>query len=210
MPLFKKKDDVKPVDADSKAALAATEGSPQQPLETYKVVYKGGHPDYPKSKVAAILFHIYGDRFEFVPTNASKWWAPLTILYERVTNLEIADRRVSTIEGVLGGLDSRQLNQKNNIHITYESGQETIVLRWEMLSGVTVMGQAKKCQELEDRLRNLGVRNKFKSSDDSSVPSPSGDRDPMEQLKKLGELRDAGLLTPEEFESKKAQLLDRM
>lgn len=35
------------------------------------------------------------------------------------------------------------------------------------------------------------------------VPSP----DPMEQLRKLAELRDAGIVTNEEFEAKKAQLL---
>jgi hypothetical protein len=34
--------------------------------------------------------------------------------------------------------------------------------------------------------------------------------DVMEQLRKLGELRDAGILTPEEFEAKKAQLLERL
>jgi len=32
----------------------------------------------------------------------------------------------------------------------------------------------------------------------------------MDQLKKLGELRDAGVLTPEEFDTKKADLLSRM
>jgi hypothetical protein len=36
------------------------------------------------------------------------------------------------------------------------------------------------------------------------------DGDPVsEQLRKLGELRDAGVLTDEEFETKKAQLLGR-
>ena len=38
---------------------------------------------------------------------------------------------------------------------------------------------------------------------------PSGDA-LIEQIKKLGELRDAGILTPEEFESKKADLLGRL
>ena len=32
----------------------------------------------------------------------------------------------------------------------------------------------------------------------------------MDQLRKLGELRDAGLLTPEEFDAKKSELLARM
>jgi len=34
--------------------------------------------------------------------------------------------------------------------------------------------------------------------------------DPADQLRKLGELREAGLLTDEEFAAKKQQLLDRM
>lgn len=34
--------------------------------------------------------------------------------------------------------------------------------------------------------------------------------DPMDQLKKLGELKDQGVLTPEEFEEKKKILLDRL
>jgi hypothetical protein len=34
--------------------------------------------------------------------------------------------------------------------------------------------------------------------------------DPVEQIRKLGELRDAGILTQEEFEAKKADLLRRI
>ena len=34
--------------------------------------------------------------------------------------------------------------------------------------------------------------------------------DPIEQLRKLAELRDQGILTPEEFETKKAELLRRL
>lgn len=33
---------------------------------------------------------------------------------------------------------------------------------------------------------------------------------PVEQIKQLGELKDAGLITPEEFDRKKAELLDRI
>jgi hypothetical protein len=210
MPLFKKKDDVQQLDAESQSVLAATEGTGQAPLETYKVVYKGGHPDYPKSKVAEIRFLIFSDRFEFIPTNTSKWWSPLSIPYDRVIDLQITDRQVSTVEGLLGGLDSRQLNQKNNIHIIYESGGDPIVLRWEMLSGFSVMGQAKKCLELEDRLNNLGIRKKFKSADSAATIGGYVGPDPMDQLKKLGELRAAGLLTQEEFDKKKVDLLERM
>ena len=43
-------------------------------------------------------------------------------------------------------------------------------------------------------------------SPQQSAPSA----DPVEQLKKLGELRDAGVITPEEFETKKRDLLGRI
>lgn len=40
-------------------------------------------------------------------------------------------------------------------------------------------------------------------------PAPSGE-DPYEQLQKLGELKDQGVLTQEEFDAKKQQLLSQM
>jgi hypothetical protein len=42
-----------------------------------------------------------------------------------------------------------------------------------------------------------------------AVPAKS-ETDPVEQLRKLGELRDAGIVTPEEFERKKEELLGRI
>jgi multidrug transporter EmrE-like cation transporter len=45
------------------------------------------------------------------------------------------------------------------------------------------------------------------------APAPAGGGDAsaiMEQIKQLGSLRDAGVLTPEEFETKKAELLKRI
>ena len=44
----------------------------------------------------------------------------------------------------------------------------------------------------------------------SSVPPAPAPLDVPDQIRKLGELRDAGLLTAAEFESKKAELLARM
>ena len=43
-----------------------------------------------------------------------------------------------------------------------------------------------------------------------SSPSDTSQGDAAEQLRKLGELRDSGLLTSEEFEARKAALLDRL
>lgn len=45
----------------------------------------------------------------------------------------------------------------------------------------------------------------------AAAPAPGGTGgDVMAQLKQLGELRDAGVLTPEEFDAKKTELLSRL
>ena len=59
------------------------------------------------------------------------------------------------------------------------------------------------------------VRSKIAGLNQMSAPTAAAaaaaqDVDPMEQITKLGALRDAGLLTDEEFTAKKAELLDRM
>jgi Short C-terminal domain len=51
-----------------------------------------------------------------------------------------------------------------------------------------------------------------KGAPPSSAPAARTDAeaDPLEALRKLGELRDAGIVTPEEFEAKKVDLLSRL
>lgn len=126
---------------------------------------------------------------------------------------DVVDRVVNTFEGVFGGLDSRQLNQKNNLHIRYSSADGEVMLRLEMLSGITVMGQAKKCRELEDRLRVHGVVERF-----AAAPSPRFDGAPRHaspsdipaQIEALAQLVEKGFLSADEFELKKTALLARL
>jgi hypothetical protein len=132
------------------------------PLESYDVTYKGGLAHLPKSKVGKIVWEIWDDHFQFEPSNATKkFWEPLTIPYEEISDLAVVGRQVSTFEALAGGLNSKQLNQDNNINIAYGSPGGPVVLRLEMLSGVTVVGQAKKCLEMLDRLRAHQIVAKF-------------------------------------------------
>lgn len=180
-------------------------------LENYKVVYKGGHPDHPKAKSGEIRLVLTPDEFQLNPTVGSqRFWHQLHIPYQTVSDVQIVGRQVSTTEALLGGLDSRQLNQNNNIHIHYRGDSGVpIVLRLEMLSGITVQGQARKCLEFEDRLRNLGIRAKFLQSA-AAAPEAAGAASIPEQIAKLASLRDQGILSETEFEAKKADLLERM
>jgi hypothetical protein len=186
-----------------------------QPLEVYKVVYKGGLADLPKAKTGEIRLHVWDNRFELQPTIASrKFWQPLVIPYSTIREVAIVDRQVSTFEAIAGGLDSRQLNQKNNIHIVYSSGGAEVLLRFEMLSGVTVPGQARKCQEFQDRLRVHGITTQFADAEpaiqNSTQPSFNALVDIPGQIAKLADLRAQGILSDQEFEAKKADLLSRM
>ena len=184
---------------------SAKSTDPAKPLESYDVVYKGGLRDLPKSKVGKIRMDLYPDRFTFLPTIGSKkFWPELEIPYSAISDLDIVDRTVNTFEGLAGGLNSRQLNQRNNIHITYAGAEGDTLLRLEMLSGVTVMGQAKKCNELDDRLRNFHVREQFVAS--TRVAASTG-VSLSEELNRLASLKASGVLTEEEFVSAKARLL---
>lgn len=133
-----------------------------KPLEKYQVIYKGGLPEYSKSKASGINFLLFEDRLQFTPTMGSKsWFSELTIPYSNINDITIESRIVGTAEALLGGLDSRQLDHKNNIHIKFTYSGRPTILRLEMLTGVTVMGQAAKCKEFEDRLLVHGIREKF-------------------------------------------------
>jgi hypothetical protein len=186
-------------------------------LAMYKVVYKGGHPDLPKAKSGEIRMVLTPDELRFNPTTgSSRFWQPLQIPYGNVRDVKIVARQVSTTESLLGGLDSRQLNQDNNIHVDHVDGEgRAQLLRFEMLSGITVMNQAKKCLELEDQLRTLGVRDQFQPAAAPPAPAaaaaaPAAGVDIPDQIAKLAALRDQGVLSADEFEAKKAELLDRL
>jgi hypothetical protein len=185
-------------------AAAKPSASPE-PLQSYDVVYKGGLRTLPKSKVGKIKLEIYSDRFELMPTIASKkFWSELEIPFGTISVLEIVERTLNSFEGLAGGLNSRQLNQKNCIHVTYAGVEGKTLLRLEMLSGVTVMGQAKKCNEFEDRLRSFRVREQFVAGALIVAPPVGG---LSEELAKLAALNVEGVLTEEEFVSAKARLL---
>jgi hypothetical protein len=182
-----------------------------RPIKTYRVFYLGGHPAYPKRKIAEIKLRLFEDRFEFEPTTRTKkWFSGLTIPYGSILGFEIVQRQVNSVEGILGGLNSRQLNQANNIHIKYDSGAGVVLIRFEMLSGVTVMGQAKECRELEDRIQIHKIREKFRQAEAVSNGGSQQVEDIPAQIEKLAALRDKDIISSDEFEAKKADLLSRM
>lgn len=109
------------------------------------------------------------------------------------------------------GSNNSDLRQKNVIEIKYldEVGDEYVV-RNEMLTGTTVMGQAKVCQEMIDLLRTKGIMKQFKGTENSHSANASGGDDVLSQIEKLAKLKEQGILTEEEFANKKAALLEQL
>lgn len=184
------------------------DGTPS-PLAEYKVIYKGGLPELPKAKIGGIEMKFWPDRIALEPTTASKkFWQPLALPYAAITDLQIVKRQVSTGEALLSGRGgTRDLEQDNNIHIGFatEHGQP-LVLRLEMLTGVTVTGQAKKCRELEDLLRVNGIRDSF-AAGAGQAPQDAVGGGVAEEIGKLAALHTQGILSDAEFAAAKARLL---
>lgn len=184
-------------------------------LIRYEVTYKGGHPDFllEKKKSPYILLDIMPDRFSFLAKPQSEnWFTGFEIPYARVISLEIVERLISNAEMLLSsGSDNSDLRQKNVIEIKYldEAGEEYVV-RNEMLTGTTVMGQAKVCQEMLDLLCTKGIMKQFKGTESKQAGNVSGGNDVLSQIEKLAKLKEQGILTEEEFADKKAALLAQL
>lgn len=197
--------------AQAAEAKLPVEGS----LARYQVIYLGGFPKKPikKSNPTSFGLNIMPDSFIFKPEleTRTSWYDDelFVIPYDKVVKFEIVKRQVSTTEALLSSNgETQSLEQLNNIQITHvdEDGNE-LMTRVEMLTGVTVYGQAEKCRELLDLLREKKILGKL-NKDTQKAAAPADD--PLEQLKKLNALKDAGVISEEEFNEKKAALLAKI
>ena len=75
-----------------------------------------------------------------------------------------------------------------------------------LLIGVFLFFMLRYAQRTSDQAAGRGWSPRFAGKNDDRIPA----REIPDQIRKLAELRDAGILTPEEFAAKKAELLKRM
>ena len=193
--------EIKKNNEESKAAKAPIEGA----IIRYAVTYLGGLPNLPKKRTGEIGLNIMPESYYLQPTTTSEeFFEDLVIPYDTVQDFEIVKRTVSMSEGLMSS-NSQNLAVDNNIEITYlDSNQEELTLRLEMLTGFSVDGQAVKCKEMLDILKQHKILKRLKK--DSSSPAVVADDIPT-KIKKLNELKETGLLSEEEFQKKKAELL---
>ena len=185
-------------------------------IARYQVIYLGGFPMKPQKKSDSLSMglNILEDRFVFKPELLAKqqWFGEenFEVLYDSVIKFEIVKRQVSTTEALLSDGDTKSLEQMNNIEITYvNEGGDDFTLRVEMLTGITVYGQAEKCRELVDLLKEKQILKKLNKADQKDA-APAGQPDVLDQIEKLAKLKEAGILSEEEFAAKKAKLLETL
>ena len=190
-----------------KSSRAEPQDAAPAPIAEYKVNYKGGLVELPKAKIGGITLQVWGDAFAFDPTVGSKkFWQPLTIPYSAVTEVTTARHQVGTAQSLLSSsAGQRNLEQENNLHFHYvDAAGQRIILRVEMLTGVSVAGQARKCAEFNDVLQAHGIRNQFQQA---AVQPGVGSL--ADELGKLQQLLAAGVLSADEFAAAKARLLSQ-
>ena len=182
-------------------------------IQWYEVLYEGGLPYIDPKMVGAskgaIGMNIMPDSFYFKPTYSSKgWFADLEIPYDDIKKFELIKRSVSNAEMLLSSnaASAAALATLNTMAITYiDNNGEEIYLKMEMLSGLSVQGQAKKCEAMMDILRiNKILPRLNKEPENNRQLSAISAAD---EIKKFKALLDDGIISQEEFDLKKKQLL---
>lgn len=174
----------------------------------YKVIYLGGIEGLTKS-IYNMGLNIMEDRFVLKPDHASLGKIEtLEIPYESVEELKIVKRTLSTAELLLTN-DAKGLDQENNIEIRYINPQtrHEIVLRLEMLTGLTPASQAGSCREMMDLLRQKRILKRIEEHS-KEIKKPSAASNYLDDLAKLAELKNQGIITEEEFQLQKQKIMN--
>lgn len=213
--------DIREQSAEQKAAKAPLAGA----LGKYEVVYSGGLARYKETRNNEIGLNIMKDRFVFKATLSSgSWFEDMEIRYTAIQKVQIIRRKITNRQWILSSSDSdmKGLEQESVIEITfYDENQKTQVVRFEMVSGISIYGAAQKCVEFMDVLRQNEITDQFIGEGrpgevqlaQQAQTLQEQDVEPeaiIGQIEKLAKLKDSGILTEEEFAKKKTELLAKL
>jgi len=189
-------------------------------ISNYKVMYISGHRDYPadpKFLKTHITLNVYENRLEFEPKD---WFPGLTINFDTIQDVTLTKRDISGLDVLAVGILAVATKVLNNINIKYtDDNGNTLILIFEMISGGTIWGTAKKCKELlsyipinqAPQINQTPQINEVSEQKPKNEKPTNNDFDSIiETIEKLSELKDKGILTEEEFKSKKEELLKKL
>jgi uncharacterized membrane protein YqaE (UPF0057 family) len=172
-------------------------------LKRMNASYEGGHPDHPKKKNGKLV--LWSDRVEFEAGRIS-----FHISLDELTGCELKPYQLGFGRSLSLSDDRSYQTLNSMIHFPCIVGGYSQEPRFHIFQGMTLHGHAASAADFRDAL--LALRPPFTRSSAPAAPSPptATDIDLATRLRELASLRDDGILTDEEFEAKKVDILARM
>ena len=173
----------------------------QRPLRTYRVNYVSGLPQMPKL-ITKITMYLYPYGFLFSGKRFPNLWIP----YNTVT-----DFKLSTGYGSVWTYARTDVFLQKVFCITYHRLEEIISVKFEMMVAyVDQTSNYRACEGLVAFMKANGIYSQFSLAKPADTNTPPQQEDIPALIEKLAELHRKGILTDEEFQSKKAELLKRL
>lgn len=127
----------------------------------------------------------------------------------------VTDRRILVKQRKMIGSGQTSIDYKDIASVEVSFGMVQKRLNLETDSKVFGMGVgAISKDEVQDTARFIREKaresNRNEQSESATSNSSTGDEDPLDKLERLGQLRDNGVITEQEFQEKKQSLLDQI
>ena len=107
------------------------------------------------------------------------------------------------------GFESQSIRYENISSVDLSSGLVKTKLRVETSSKVYGIGVGQIAEDAAEDMCEF-IRNKMSQPDQSDSSSGSASGDPLDKLERLRDLKEDGIITEEELEEKKSDLLDQI
>lgn len=168
--------------------------------------YKGGISGYPQASEDSGIAFILDNAFVFYDSKIQ-----FKLLFSKIIEAKLDFFQMSGVRGFLSfGDEGRQLQQtKNTIDICYfDSKNIERNAKFQIHGAFTISGEEVKAREFLNHL--LEFKAQFMESNNQSLSQNKPQLDNFSKLEKLKQLKDRGIISDTEFETKKKQFLDEM
>ena len=168
--------------------------------------YKGGIPRYPKASEDSGIAFILDNSFVFYDQQIQ-----FKLSFKQILDAKLDFFQMSGVRGFLAfGDGGRQLQQtKNTIELNFiDDNKIERSAKFQIHGAFTISGEEVKAREFLNHL--LEFKAHFMKSNNQSLSQNKPQLDNFSKLEKLKQLKDKGIISDTEFETKKKQLLDEM
>lgn len=107
------------------------------------------------------------------------------------------------------GYESQSIRYENISSVDLSSGLVKTKLRIETSSKVYSIGVGQLSDDAAEAMSDF-IRMKMSQADESSSTNQGSEDDPLDKLERLGDLKEAGVISQDEFDEKKSELLEQI